>query len=364
MEPAISSVGTENFEILSDCCLNKSNCKKSNVQNKLSNTNPATEHDKAIGKSMSPSKIINGNITLMKRCSQEFINTNSDILNETAKGILNVAMKAPMSKRLAGVNDEINQNLMTMKNNLTVLMNGINNDINNITKFVTLNEKDKENMNPFSRENLGYARHIQDDSKYEIDLRGEESFRTFDWSDKQKERKMDQLTTTDSPVSDSFNLSPYESKISRPKEIFEPLSTMGKISLYIRYLPNSGKIILKILKVFDMPNLNRGGTKTIQVHLCLLPEKKQRYRSTAVPYTSNITELNYSYEFREGNIIDINIFIIRIRVYSVKPTRKTVFGETRIPLRELSMWSDGFEFLQDLLPRGIVVRLRFVYDSL
>ena len=275
MEPATSSVGTENFEILSDCCLNKSNCKKSNVQNKLSNTNPAREHDKAIGKSMSPSKIINGNITLMKRCSQEFINTNSDILNETARGILNVAMKAPMNKRLAGVNDKINQNLMTMKNNLTVLMNGINKDINNITKFVTLNEKDKENMNPFSRENLGYARHIQDDSKYEIDLRGEESFRTFDWSDKQKERKMDQLTTTDSPVSDSFNLSPYESKISRPKEIFEPLSTMGKISSYIRYLPNSGKIILKILKVFDMPNLNRGGTKTIQVHLCLLPEKKK-----------------------------------------------------------------------------------------
>ena len=111
-----------------------------------------------------------------------------------------------------------------------------------------------------------------------------------------------------------------------------------------------------------MPTLDRGSTKTIQVHLCLLPEKKQRYRSRAVPYASNTTELNYSYEFSGINIIDINILIIRIRIYSVKPTRKKVFGETRIPLRESRMWSDGNEFSQDLLPGGIVVRLRFVYD--
>lgn len=362
MEPTISSARTENFEILSDFCLNKSNCKESNVQSKLSNTNLATEQDKAIEKSMVSSKIINGNITLVKSCSQEFINTNSDILNETAKGILNVATKAPMSQRLAGVNDEIAPNLMTMRNNLTLLINGINNDINNITKFVTLKENDKENMNPFSRKNLGYAQHIKNDSKDEIDLRVEESFETFDGPDKRKERKVNQPTTIDSPGPHSFDLSPYESKISKSKEIFEPLSTMGKILLYIKYLPNSEKILLKILKVFDMPNLNRGGTKTIQVHLCLLPEKKQRYRSRVVPYTNNTTELNYSYEFSGGN--DINIFFIRIRVYSVKATRKKVFGETRVPLRELSMWSDGIEFLQDLLPRGIVVRLGFVYDSL
>ena len=341
---------------------NKSNCKEINIQNKLSKTNLAKELDELVEKSKALTKIINGDMTLMKSCSQEFINTNSDISNETAKGILNVAIQAPMSQRLAEVNDDINRNFMVMRSNLTVLMNGINNDINNITKFVTLNENDKRNTNASSRKDLGYSQHIQGDLKDEVRLRSEDSVKVFDWSDKQKQRKMDQPTTTGSPSSHSFDLSSCESKICRSKEIFEPLSTIGKISLYIKYLPHSEKIVLKILKVFDIPTLDRGGTKTIQVHLSLLPEKKQRYRSRAVPYINNTTELNYSYEFSGVKIIDINILIIRIKVYSVKSTRKKVFGETRIPLRELRMWSDGIEFSQDLLPRGIVVRLRFVYD--
>ena len=301
-------------------------------------------------------------MTSMKSCRQEFINKNSDISNETGKGISNVAMKAPMSQRLAGVNHDMNRNFMVMRNNLTVLMNGINNDTNNIAKFVTLNENDKGNTNAFSREDIGYSQHIQDGLKDKINLRSEDSFRAFDWPDRQKVQNMDQPKTADSGSFDSIHLSSYESKICKSKQIFEPLSTMGEILLYIKYVPHSEKIVLKILKVSDMPTLDRGSTKTFQVHLCLPPEKKQRYRSRAVPYTSNTTELNYSYEFSGVKIIDINILIIRIRIYSVKPTTKKVLGEIRIPLRESRTWSDGIEFSQDLLPRGIVVRLRFDHD--
>ena len=149
------------------------------------------EHDRLVEKSKALNKIINGNMTSIKSCSQEFINTNSDISNETGKGTLNVAMKAPISQRLAGFNDDMNRNLIVMRNNLTVLMNGIKNDINNITKLVTLNKNDKGNTNAFSTEDTGYSQHIQDGLKDKISLRSEDPFRAFDWPDRQKERNMD-----------------------------------------------------------------------------------------------------------------------------------------------------------------------------
>ena len=127
-------------------------------------------------------------------------------------------------------------------------------------------------------------------------------------------------------------------------------------------MPNANKINLSLIRVGDMPPPERGGSENIQVHLCILPQRKQRCRTKAVPTSKGV--FNETFQFIHMTKDVVERCAIRIRVYGTQRFSKRLIGETRIPLSQVDLTGPLCDetIWKNLSPKGLVVREeRFIH---
>ena len=153
---------------------------------------------------------------------------------------------------------------------------------------------------------------------------------------------------------------PDESAI--PPDEPEPISVGGRVLVQFLYMPNANKINLSLIRVGDMPPPERGGSENIQVHLCILPQRKQRCRTKAVPTSKGV--FNETFQFIHMTKDVVERCAIRIRVYGTQRFSKRLIGETRIPLSQVDLTGPLCDetIWKNLSPKGLVVREeRFIH---
>lgn len=134
----------------------------------------------------------------------------------------------------------------------------------------------------------------------------------------------------------------------------EQLCIAGKILIQFTYMPAANKINLSVIRAQDMPPVERGGSENIQVHLCVLPQRKQRFRTKAVTTTKGV--FNETFQFIHMTIDLVESCAIRLRVYGTQRFSKRLIGEAKVPLSQVDLTSPLSDeaIWKTLSPKGLV----------
>ncbi|KAH0620296.1 hypothetical protein JD844_020487 [Phrynosoma platyrhinos] len=115
----------------------------------------------------------------------------------------------------------------------------------------------------------------------------------------------------------------------------EPISKCGDLDVIFDYRPSSQKLLVTILEAKDIPDKDRSGVSTWQVHLVLMPSKKQRGKSSVQrgpnpAFKDKVTFTKLAPE-------ELNTYAIRFRLYSVrKMIKERMMGERFFHLSNLN----------------------------
>jgi len=144
-----------------------------------------------------------------------------------------------------------------------------------------------------------------------------------------------------------------EGEIIPPDEP-EPLAIGGKILVQFTYMPAANKINLTVIRAGEMPPPERGGSENIQVHLCILPQRKQRFRTKAVSTAKGV--FNETFQFIHMTKDVVENCAIRLRVYGAQRFSKRIIGETRMSLSQIDLTSAlaDEQIWKTLSPKGLV----------
>lgn len=146
-------------------------------------------------------------------------------------------------------------------------------------------------------------------------------------------------------------------------EVEEPLCLAGKVLISFTYMPNANKINLNIIRTQDIPKPDRGGADNICIHLCVLPMRKQRFRTKTQPVSNGVFNQMFSFEHMTRD--QLEVCAIRIRVYGVygRLSSNRLIGEVKVSLSKIDLTSplsDG-DIWKNLSPKGTVVRICFFF---
>lgn len=133
----------------------------------------------------------------------------------------------------------------------------------------------------------------------------------------------------------------------------ELLSNAGRIQVSASYAPTSEKLTVNIIRAEDVPTKQRGGASTVQVHLILLPAKKQRFKTKGKPATNpNFQE---TFTFTRVQQSEVHDCCLRIRLYGHERIgRDKLLGETNIVLPEFDLDGDGATLWRTLTPGNAI----------
>lgn len=137
----------------------------------------------------------------------------------------------------------------------------------------------------------------------------------------------------------------------------EQICMAGKVLLSFTYMPAANKVNLKVVRAAELPPVERGGSENIQIHLCVLPMRKQRFRTTMQPSSQGV--FNQTFQFVHMTKDLLEKCAIRLRVYGVQRFSKKLMGEIKIPLIKIDLTSplaDG-DIWKNLAPKGLVVSI-------
>ncbi|XP_057315116.1 synaptotagmin-14-like [Hydractinia symbiolongicarpus] len=134
----------------------------------------------------------------------------------------------------------------------------------------------------------------------------------------------------------------------------ESLCIAGKILIQFTYMPAANKINLTVIRASDIPPVERGGADNIQVHLCVLPMRKQRYRTKAVPASKGVINMTFSFIHMTPDLVER--CAIRLRVYSTQRFSKRLIGEVKVSLAQIDLTSPlaDEQIWKNLSPKGLV----------
>lgn len=134
----------------------------------------------------------------------------------------------------------------------------------------------------------------------------------------------------------------------------EPLCVAGKLLIQFTYMPAANKINLTVIRASDIPPVERGGADNIQVHLCVLPMRKQRYRTKAVPASKGVINMTFSFIHMTPDLVEK--CAIRLRVYSAQRFSKRLIGEVKVSLAQIDLTSPlaDEQIWKNLSPKGLV----------
>ncbi|XP_040189683.1 synaptotagmin-16 isoform X2 [Rana temporaria] len=117
-----------------------------------------------------------------------------------------------------------------------------------------------------------------------------------------------------------------------------PISKCGDLDITLYYKASSQKLTVTVVEAKDIPDKDRSGVSTWQVHVVLLPSKKQRGKTAAQKGSQPV--FNESFTFNKLEMDELANHAIRFRLYAVqKRIREKMMGEKLFSLKNLT--SDG-----------------------
>lgn len=136
----------------------------------------------------------------------------------------------------------------------------------------------------------------------------------------------------------------------------EPLCIAGKVLISFTYIPGANKLLLKVVRLDELPPVARGGAEMVKIHLCVLPMRNQRFQTKQQSSTQGV--INQTFQFVHMTKDLLESCAIRLRVYGkVGLINKRLIGEAKIALSKVDLTSPlaDNDMWKNLSPKGEVV---------
>lgn len=119
-----------------------------------------------------------------------------------------------------------------------------------------------------------------------------------------------------------------------PPGVPEPISKCGDLDVIFEYRAASQKLTVTIVRAQGLPDKDRSGVNSWQVHVVLLPTKKQRGRTSIQRGSNPIFKEKVTFAKLEPR--DVAACAVRFRLYAArKMTRERMMGERLFYLSHL-----------------------------
>lgn len=116
---------------------------------------------------------------------------------------------------------------------------------------------------------------------------------------------------------------------------YEPISRCGDLDVIFDYKPSSQKLVVTIVEAKDIPDKDRSGASTWQVHTVLMPSKKQRGKTSVQKGPNPMFKDKVTFTKLAPEML--SSFALRFRLYSVrKMMKERMMGEQLFYLSHLN----------------------------
>ncbi|KAM8917299.1 synaptotagmin-16 isoform 2-T2 [Spinachia spinachia] len=132
-----------------------------------------------------------------------------------------------------------------------------------------------------------------------------------------------------------------------------PISTCGDLVLSLEYRPDAEKLLVSVIAARDVPDKARSGMDAWQVHLVLLPAKKQRHRTLV--QKGSLPHFNETFRFSRLDPNELQASAVRFRLYALgasRMSRERMMGEKVLRLGGLDPEGGTMETTLVLEPRS------------
>ncbi|XP_078145617.1 synaptotagmin-16 [Centroberyx gerrardi] len=147
---------------------------------------------------------------------------------------------------------------------------------------------------------------------------------------------------------------PQEEVPSRPVSSSPrpPISKCGDLVLSLEYRPDSEKLLVSVVAARDIPDKARSGMDSWQVHMVLLPSKKQRHKTSV--QKGSLPHFNETFRFSRLEPSDLPVSAVRFRLYALggRMSRERMMGEKVLRLGGLDPDGGTMETTLVLEPRS------------
>ncbi|XP_072348141.1 synaptotagmin-16-like isoform X2 [Scyliorhinus torazame] len=123
--------------------------------------------------------------------------------------------------------------------------------------------------------------------------------------------------------------------VPQPQDPPEPISKCGDLYLTFNYKPSSHKLAVTVVTAKNIPDKDRSGANSWQVHTVLLPGKRQRSKTNI--QRGPMPVFNETFRFNKLEPEELHNYALRFRLYAVrKMNRVRMMGEKLFYLRNLN----------------------------
>ncbi|XP_059209761.1 synaptotagmin-16 isoform X2 [Centropristis striata] len=132
-----------------------------------------------------------------------------------------------------------------------------------------------------------------------------------------------------------------------------PISKCGDLVLSLEYRPDTEKLLVSVIAARDIPDKARSGMDSWQVHMVLLPSKKQRHKTSV--QKGSLPHFNETFRFSRLESSELHMSAVRFRLYALgasRMSRERMMGEKVLRLGGLDPDGGTMETTLVLEPRS------------
>ncbi|XP_045918528.1 synaptotagmin-16 isoform X3 [Micropterus dolomieu] len=131
-----------------------------------------------------------------------------------------------------------------------------------------------------------------------------------------------------------------------------PISKCGDLVLSLEYRPDAEKLLVSVIAARDIPDKARSGMDSWQVHMVLLPSKKQRHKTSV--QKGSLPHFNETFRFSRLDPSELHMAAVRFRLYALggRMSRERMMGEKLLRLGGLDPDGGTMETTLVLEPRS------------
>ncbi|KAI1895373.1 hypothetical protein AGOR_G00105620 [Albula goreensis] len=122
----------------------------------------------------------------------------------------------------------------------------------------------------------------------------------------------------------------------KPSSSHHPISKCGDLIIILDYKAEAQKLLVTVVTARDIPDKERSGMDSWQVHVVLLPSKKQRHKTSV--QRGSAPRFSETFRFSRLDPTELGSSALRFRLYAVgKMARERMMGEKLFHLSGLSL---------------------------
>lgn len=131
-----------------------------------------------------------------------------------------------------------------------------------------------------------------------------------------------------------------------------PISKCGDLVLSLEYRPEAERLLVSVIAAQDVPDKARSGMDSWQVHMVMLPSKKQRQKTSV--QKGPLPHFNETFRFSRLHPSELHTSAIRFRLYALggRMLRERMMGEKVLRLGGLDPDGGTTEMTLALAPRS------------